>query len=124
MPDPAPTPGLPNAVEAVRLVRSASGPVRGIVEAAGLLLAMPRDPHYRMSLACRAGVPLLTIAAVVNFVLWNFVLAIPFVAAVAERLILILLAMAAAAILAHELPRYRAVREYVNAYGAMWSGKT
>jgi hypothetical protein len=121
MPDAKPTPGLPNpadAFRAVAMVRAASRSTEGVVSAISLLAAMPRDPRYRISGWCRLGVPALLAAAVLNFLIWNYLLIIPVFATIMERVLLVGIGMGGYVLLKHELDRYRNVLDYIAVYGS------
>ena len=95
----SPTPSHigPDAVRLVAkvlpTVSAAVEPTRGFLSALGLLARMYTDPRYRVSPLGRVG-PVVGIAiAVVNYLFWNNVLTLPLIAPVAERALLIGLAI-------------------------------
>jgi hypothetical protein len=119
MESPMPTPGLPNPIESFRMVQSvnqAAKPIRGFWNAVQQLLDMPRDKRYQMSGWTRLGVPVLIAAIVLNFFFWNYLLAIPLLATVLERVLLALFSIAVYLMLSKELERYRKVLDYISTY--------
>lgn len=122
-PNPLPE-SLPSAIDTVRLVRAAApavaatvAPTRNIFTAVGQLTRMYSDVRYRVSPLGRIG-PVVAIAAVVlNYVFWNYLMPIPFVATIGERLLLAGLAIGLYLILTRELDRYRKVLDYLAKYG-------
>ena len=83
-----------------------------------LIAQMYLDPRYRLSRVGQFGVPLIVIFAVLNYTafVWIFP-SIPFLSPVAERIILLALGAALAAILSREALRYRAVLDYLARVG-------
>ena len=117
MTTPNPTPeAAPSGIDAVRLVRAVA-PARNVLTAIRQLTRMYSDARYRVSPLGRVG-PVVAIAAVVlNYVFWNYLMPIPFVATIGERLLLAGLAIGLYLILTRELDRYRKVLEYLAKYG-------
>jgi hypothetical protein len=115
---------IPSAIDAVRVVRAVAPavaatatPARNAFSAFGHLTWMYSDPRYRVSPLGRIG-PVIAIAAIViNYVFWNYLMPIPFVATIGERLLLAGLAIGLYLILTRELVRYRRVLDYLAKYG-------
>ena len=113
-----------SGIDAVRLVRAVAPvvtatatPTRNVFTAIGQLTRMYSDARYRVSPLGRIG-PVVAIAAVVlNYVFWNYLMPIPFVATIGERLLLAGLAIGLYLILTRELDRYRKVLDYLAKYG-------
>jgi len=74
------------------------------------------DPRYRMSRIAYFGVPAVIIALVLNYLFFTWVFTLPFFAPVAERLIIIVLAIVLFHILSRKLSRYKDVLEYLMRY--------
>ena len=114
----------PSGIDAVRLVRAVAPvvtatatPTRNIFTAIGQLARMYSDARYRVSPLGRIG-PVVAVAAIVlNYVFWNYLMPIPFVATIGERLLLAGLAVGLYLILTRELDRYRKVLDYLAKYG-------
>ncbi|MFO0935741.1 MAG: hypothetical protein U0798_04385 [Gemmataceae bacterium] len=114
----------PSRVDALRLavavlpaVAAATPPAKGFLAALALIPRMYADPRYRVSPLGRIG-PIVTLAAiVVNFAFWNYLLPIPLVALVAERVVIAALAIGLYLIFAREIPRYQKVLDYLAKYG-------
>ena len=114
----------PSGIDAVRLVRTVAPvvtatatPTRNVFTAIGQLTRMYSDSRYRVSPLGRIG-PVVAIAALVlNYVFWNYLMPIPFVATIGERLLLAGLAIGLYLILTRELDRYRKVLDYLAKYG-------
>ena len=114
----------PSGIDAVRLVRAVAPvvtatatPTRNVFTAIGQLTRMYSDARYRVSPLGRIG-PVVAIAAVIlNYVFWNYLMPIPFVATIGERLLLAGLAIGLYLILTRELDRYRKVLDYLAKYG-------
>ena len=83
-----------------------------------LIAQMYLDPRYRLSRVGQFGVPLIVIFAVLNYTAFVWIVpSIPFLSPVAERIILLALGAALAAILSREALRYRAVLDYLARVG-------
>lgn len=114
----------PSAIDAVRLVRAVAptiaataAPTQSAFSAIGLLARMYSDPRYHVSPLGRVG-PVVSVAAVIlNYIFWNYLLPLPFVATIGERLLLAGLAIGLYLILTRELDRYRKVLDYLAKYG-------
>ncbi len=74
------------------------------------------DPRYRMSRFAYFGVPAVLTALVLNYLFFTWVFTLPFFAPVAERLIIIALAIVLYHILSRELSRYKDVLDYLMRY--------
>jgi hypothetical protein len=94
----------------------AVGPVRGFLFAVGQLLQMPRDTRYQMSVLIRLGIPIIVALGIISYFFWNYLMVIPFFAPLADRVILVALAISAYAILHREHHRYQAVLDYLARY--------
>lgn len=120
----SPPEAMPSAIDAVRLVRAVAPavaattvPTRNAFTAIGHLTRMYSDPRYRVSPLGRIG-PVVAIASILlNYVFWNYLMPIPFVATIGERLLLAGLAIGLYLILTRELDRYRKVLDYLAKYG-------
>jgi hypothetical protein len=115
---------MPSAIDAVRLVRTVAPtmmatatPTRNVFSAIGHLTRMYSDPRYRVSPLGRIGPVVVIASLVLNYVFWNYLMPIPFVAPIGERLLLAGLAIGLYLILTRELNRYRKVLEYLAKYG-------
>jgi hypothetical protein len=76
------------------------------------------DPRYRLSRLGQFGIPGVFIAAVVNYLVLNYlIVTIPFVTQFTERAILIFLGMVLYLLLLREGARYRNVLEYLARHG-------
>lgn len=114
----------PSGLDTVRLVRAmaptvaaSAAPARSVFTAVNQLTRMYSDARYRVSPLGRIG-PVVTVAAIIlNYVFWNYLMPIPFVATVGERLLLAGLAIGLYLILTRELDRYRRVLDYLAKYG-------
>lgn len=83
-----------------------------------LIAQMYLDPRYRLSRVGQFGVPLIVIVAVLNYTAFAWILpSIPILSPVAERMILLALGVALAALLSREALRYRAVLDYLARVG-------
>ena len=83
-----------------------------------LIAQMYLDPRYRLSRVGQFGVPLIVIVAVLNYTAFAWIFpSIPFLSPVAERMILLILGAALAAVLSREALRYRAVLDYLARVG-------
>src|SRR5438045_2339795 len=85
----------PSGVDAVRLVSAvlpavaaATPPARGFIMGIGLIARMYIDPRYRPSALGRIGPVAILVAAIGNYLFWNYLLPLPLIAALAERGIL------------------------------------
>ncbi len=79
-----------------------------------LVVAMYLDPRYRLSRLGQFGVPAIAVLAVLNYVVLNLIFPhIPFLSAIAERVILLILGGALAVLLSREAFRYQAVLDYL-----------
>ena len=115
---------VPSGIDTVRLVRAVAPvlattttPTRNAFSAIGQLTRMYSDARYRVSPLGRIG-PVVAIAAIViNYIVWNFMVPIPFVATIGERVLLAGLAIGLYLILTRELDRYRKVLDYLAKYG-------
>lgn len=114
----------PSRVDALRLaasvlpaVAAATPPARGFLTAIRLIPRMYNDPRYRVSPLGRIGPVVAIVAIFCNYAFWNYLLPIPFVAMLAERLILSCLAIGVYLIFSREIPRYQKVLEYLAKYG-------
>lgn len=111
---------LQQTMQAVKIAKSIMpvvGPVSTFFSALSQIVQMPRDPRYQMSVLAKLGIPVIVAIAVVSYLFWNYMLAIPILAAMIERIILIILAIAGYFILHRELERYRAVISYCEQNG-------
>ena len=114
----------PSGIDAVRLVRvvapvvtASAAPARNVFTALGQLVRMYSDARYRVSPLGRIGPVVAVAVLVLNYVFWNYLMPIPFVATIGERLLLAGLAIGLYLILTRELDRYRKVLEYLAKYG-------
>jgi len=81
-----------------------------------LMFRMYFDPRYRLSRVGQFGVPSIIALAVLNYLAFQSIFAIPVVAEIFERLFLIVLAVALYKILSREVIRYTAVLAYLARY--------
>jgi hypothetical protein len=82
-----------------------------------LIVHMYFDPRYRLSRLAQIGVPAVILAAVLNYLFWNYLAAIPVVSQLFERAGLVVLAVVLYKLLAKESLRYKAVLDYLARYG-------
>jgi hypothetical protein len=85
-----------------------------------LMLGMYFDPRYRLSRAGQFGIPAVFILMALDYLVFNWVIAIPLlplVGAVLERAVLVLLAVVLYKLLSHEATRYGAVLDYLTKTG-------
>ena len=110
----------PSGIDAVRLVSAvaaATPPARGFITGIGLIARMYTDPRYRPSAIGRIGPVAILVAAIGNYLFWNYLLPLPLIATLAERGILAGLAIGIYLILTSEIQRYRKVLDYLAKYG-------
>lgn len=114
----------PSGVDAVRLARAALPVVaagaatsRGVLDTLARLVRMYSDRRYLVSPLGRVGPVALGAAAVGNYFFWSYLLPLPVVAPLVERVVLLGLAAATYAILAREVARYARVLDYLAKYG-------
>lgn len=77
------------------------------------------DPRYRLSRVGQFGVPLVLGLMFFNYLTFNWIIAIPllpFVGTLAERVVLVVLAVVLYKLLAREAARYEAVLNYLTRY--------
>ena len=127
MTDPTATPTrapAPSGMDAVRLARAvlpvaAAGAAtsRGVIDTLSRLVRMYSDSRYLVSPLGRVGPVALGAAAVANYFFWSYLLPLPVVAPLVERVVLIGLAAGAYAILSREVSRYAKVLDYLAKYG-------
>jgi len=89
----------------------------GVGQTLRLIAHMYFDPRYRLSRLAQVGVPVVVLAAVVNYLFWNYLAAIPVVSQVLERIGLVVLAVVLYKLLAKEAVRYKVVLDYLARYG-------
>ncbi|MFO0852623.1 MAG: hypothetical protein U0871_29285 [Gemmataceae bacterium] len=84
-----------------------------------LMARMYLDPRYRLSRTGQFGVPIVVGLMFLNYLTFNWVIAIPllpFVGTLAERTVLVVLAVVLYKVLAREAARYEAVLNYLARY--------
>lgn len=85
-----------------------------IIRESRFIAFMYLDPRYRLSRLGQFGIPGVFIAAVLNYLMLNYlIVTIPFVTQLTERAILIFLGMVLYLLLLREGARYRTVLEYL-----------
>ena len=84
-----------------------------------LVLGMYFDPRYRLSRPGQLGIPAVAGLMVLNYLFFNWVIAVPLlpiVGVVCERSVLVVLAVVLYKLLSREAGRYEAVLEYLGRY--------
>jgi len=89
----------------------------GVVQTLRLIVRMYFDPRYRLSRLAQIGVPVIVLCAVVNYLFWNYLAAVPVLSQVCERVLLVLFAVVLYKVWAAEAVRYQAVLDYLTRYG-------
>ncbi|HEY2784211.1 MAG TPA: hypothetical protein VGJ05_04475 [Fimbriiglobus sp.] len=89
----------------------------GVGQTLRLIVRMYFDPRYRLSRLAQIGVPAIVLIVILNYSFWNYLVAVPFLSQVMERLALAVLAVVLYKLLAKEAVRYKAVLDYLGRYG-------
>ena len=89
----------------------------GIIREARFIAFMYLDPRYRFSRVGQFGIPGVLIAALLNYLVLNYlIITIPFLTPFVERAILLGLGMVLFLLLQREAGRYRNVLDYLARY--------
>ncbi len=82
-----------------------------------LIVRMYFDPRYRLSRLAQIGVPVVMLVMILNYLFWNYLVSVPFLSQILERLVLAVMAVLLYKLLAKEAA---AVQAGAGLSGAVW----